>query len=362
MPRKRKVILKIIEEASAAQTPVLDLSNCDLRDLIEQICRMNWLTGLNLAHCHLDVLPDEFGNLINLTRLDLSENQIKMLPESFVNLTALQSLTLTHAGYGFMLSVPLEQFVDQIPEVVWEDKPPSVSETAYIAFPENGHPNLWLEWLKNALKLYGAAFNMEERGGGGYDVRTRADKEIGKIFGHLDELKEIFPEFYDDFEKRRFYDSNRESEKTIEGNPFRLPTAEDDEWIIKFSRSRENLPPLHLIDEIVHGRQIWAINTETCRKSKVFLSGYGGVTVSNMFYAEAEYYFSDCEATLLQAGDKRFYVRVEEDGWGGTNNKWFVSENGGTVWHSQPNLTFQWLENNHRRWRELSYLARRKQN
>ena len=362
MPRKRKEIIKVIEQANAAQTPVLDLSNCDLRDLPAQICQMNWLTELNLAHCHIDVLPDEFGNLVNLTQLDLSENQLETLPGSFINLTALQSLNLTRAGYEFRLSVPVEQFVNQIPEVIWENKPPSVSEAAYIAFPESGHPNLWLEWIKDALKLYNDAFNMEERGGNGKESRTRADKEIGKIFEQLYEMKEILPEFYDDFQEHRFYASNCESEKTIKGNPFRLPTTEDDKWIIKFSLSRDDLPPLHLIDEISQGRQIWAINTETCQKSDVYLSSYGSVTVWNTPYAADDYYFSDCEATLLQAGDQRFYVRVEEDGWGGTNNKWFVSEDGGAVWHSQPSLTYEWLEKNFHRWRKLSYLSRRKQN
>ena len=361
MPRKRKEIVKIIADANASQTPVLDLSNCDLRDFPAQVCQMSWLTELDLSHCHLDVLPDEFENMVKLKRLNLSENQLETLPESFINLTALQSLNLTRAGYEFRLSVPVEHFVNQIPEVIWENKPPPVSEIAYIAFPENGHPNLWLEWIKDALKLYNDAFNMEERGGNGKYPRTRADKEIGKIFEQLYEMKEIFPEFYADFKEHRFYASNRESEKTIEGNPFRLPMAEDDKWIINFLLSREDLPPLYLIDEISQGRQIWAINTETCQKSEVFLSDYGGVTVSNTPYAEDDYYFSDCEATLLQAGDQRFYVRVEEDGWGGTNRKWFVSEDGGKVWHSQPNLTHEWLEKNHRRWRELSYLARRKQ-
>ncbi len=329
---------------------------------MKQVCQMKWLTELNLAHCHIDILPGEFGNLINLTKLNLSENQLSGLPESFINLTRLQFLNLTRAGYEFRLSAPLEQFVNQISEVIWEDKPPPVSVAAYIAFSDSDSPNLWLEWIKDALKLYNDAFNMEERGGNGKESRARADQEIGGIFAQFYEMKEIFPEFYDDFKERRFYESNRESEKTIEGNPFRLPTRDDDEWLVNFSISRDDLPPLHLIDEISRGRRIFAINTETRQKSEVFWGGYGGVTVSNTPYEADDYYFADCEATLLQAGEERFYVRIEEDGWGGTNNKWFVSEDGGAVWHNQPNLTFQWLENNYRRWRELSYLARRKKN
>src|SRR5579862_9640681 len=104
MPRRRKEIIRIIEQAKAGQTPVLDLSNCNAGEFIEEICRMNWLVELKLSHCHLNTLPETIGNLTRLTRLVLAENQLSTLPDSITRLTALQHLDLNMAGYEFKVS------------------------------------------------------------------------------------------------------------------------------------------------------------------------------------------------------------------------------------------------------------------
>ncbi|KAG5564671.1 hypothetical protein RHGRI_000752 [Rhododendron griersonianum] len=53
------------------------------------------LTKLNMRDCHLSYLPEEIGNLISLQTLDLAKNNLSILPDGICNLTCLKSLRLT---------------------------------------------------------------------------------------------------------------------------------------------------------------------------------------------------------------------------------------------------------------------------
>ena len=125
MPRKRKEIIALLEQAAARRPSALDLSKCNLGDLLAEVCRMDWLRELNLAHCHLARLPEEIGNLTRLVRLGLAENQLATLPDSIIRLTALRQLDLTRAGYEFSVSEAVKAWLKTVPEVTWTDgKPP----------------------------------------------------------------------------------------------------------------------------------------------------------------------------------------------------------------------------------------------
>ncbi|XP_058185054.1 disease resistance protein RPV1-like [Rhododendron vialii] len=52
------------------------------------------LMELNLKDCHLSYIPEEIGNLISLRTLDLTQNNLCTLPESICNLTCLKRLRL----------------------------------------------------------------------------------------------------------------------------------------------------------------------------------------------------------------------------------------------------------------------------
>ncbi|KAF7152877.1 hypothetical protein RHSIM_Rhsim01G0096700 [Rhododendron simsii] len=54
----------------------------------------NCLTELNLIDCHLSYLPDEIGNLISLRNLDLAQNNLSTLPSGIGRLISLEILNL----------------------------------------------------------------------------------------------------------------------------------------------------------------------------------------------------------------------------------------------------------------------------
>lgn len=350
MPRKRKQIVQLLQQTVALRTPVLDLSNGTVDDLLEQVCQMNWLTDLNLSHSHIHHLPDSVGNLITLTRLDLSENQLVTLPESFTQLTALAYLNLSHAGNEFSLSPTLTDWLKGISEVVWTTDPPVVLPPDAYVYWSPDHPNRWLERIQDALKLYGDAFNMEERGYDGTDSRTKADTDIQQVFDQVAELGQLFSEFYEDFRQHRFYYSSSESEKMIKNNPFRLPTKADEAWLA--TATATDVLPAHLQGKPWEStRTIEVINTQTGQPSAVCAYEFGEISAVNR---------ADCEAQLFQAGPERLYVRTTRYSEGDiADNEWFDSENGGQFWQKQPQLTYTWLATNCHNWRDLGSLDQR---
>ena len=361
MPRKRKQIRQLLQQTVALRTPALDLSNATANDLLEEVCKMNWLTELNLSHGHISLLPDSIGNLTALTRLDLSENQLTTLPESVSKLTKLVYLNLSHAGYEFTTSTTLADWLKQIPEVVWPiDPAPVLTPQQYIYWGPD-HPNKWLEWIRQALKLYSDAFNMEERGIDGTDSRRKADADIQQIFTQVAELEQLLPQFYDDLKNHRFYYSSCESEKMITGNPFRLPTKADEEWLTNVNPS--DLLPVQLRDELRNNgyrRFILTLNTATGLQAEVLSCEFGRFIVSHQPYEQDVIYQADCEAQLYQAGPERLCVRATLYGESEIPGiKWFCSENGGHSWQEQASLTYDWLNKNRHSWCELGTLSKR---
>ncbi|KAG5564735.1 hypothetical protein RHGRI_000812 [Rhododendron griersonianum] len=70
---------KAVDSIGLSRTPVL-ASSC--------------LKELNLDDCHLSYLPEEIGNLISLQTLNLAKNNLSTLPDGICNLTCLKQLYL----------------------------------------------------------------------------------------------------------------------------------------------------------------------------------------------------------------------------------------------------------------------------
>jgi internalin A len=67
-----------------------------IKDHLLVLCNsLRWIKKLELYNCNLESLPDEISNLKLLTLLDLSHNKLQNLPISFYKLSGLQSLYLS---------------------------------------------------------------------------------------------------------------------------------------------------------------------------------------------------------------------------------------------------------------------------
>ncbi|KAF7153168.1 hypothetical protein RHSIM_Rhsim01G0104100 [Rhododendron simsii] len=62
------------------------------------------LKELNLKDCHLSYLPDEIGNLISLRTLDLAQNNLNTLPDGICNLTCLKRFRLDNNNVSHLPS------------------------------------------------------------------------------------------------------------------------------------------------------------------------------------------------------------------------------------------------------------------
>ena len=98
---------ELIEQAAREEWEELDLSGCDLKELLPTIGKVISLKKLILGQPHnklnvpktlfrnqLVSLPEEICKLTNLQHLDLSNNKISTFPEAITNLTNLQYLDL----------------------------------------------------------------------------------------------------------------------------------------------------------------------------------------------------------------------------------------------------------------------------
>ena len=356
MPRKRKALIALLAQAAIDRPPALDLSGGQVGELLDEVCRMDWLTELNLTRCHLSRLPEEIGNLTRLVRLRLSENQLATLPDTITRLTALRQLDLTLAGHELSASETVKQWMKNVPEVLWTDGKPPRWDVLRPAWPVPRHPNGWLERLRSALRLYDAALEMEDRGFGSNGKRAEADAVIGEIFGQVAELARVLPELYRDFQARRFHSTSCESEKSLDGNPFRLPTKADDDWREEHPQPR---PHLFLTAEVVGERRcVLTVHRPSGEKTDVASREHGWLHVGNQPYAPDETYWADCAAWLYQAGRERFYLRIETYGFGATPGvEWLGSDDGGVTWAEQAGLTYGWMNENRANWFELDRLA-----
>jgi len=88
-----EIILRIKE---AKRSNVLDLSQCRITELLEEIGTLNSLKTLYLNDNLLTSLPEDIGKLTNLEELDLSHNQFTSLPQGIGKLTNLTGLYLRH--------------------------------------------------------------------------------------------------------------------------------------------------------------------------------------------------------------------------------------------------------------------------
>lgn len=95
-----EIILRLKE---AKRSNVLDLSQCRITELLEEIGTLNSLKTLYLNDNLLTSLPEDIGKLTNLEELDLSDNQLTSLPEGIEKLTNLTGLYLRH---NQLISIP----------------------------------------------------------------------------------------------------------------------------------------------------------------------------------------------------------------------------------------------------------------
>ena len=78
----------------AAGSGKLDLSDCDLDFVPNEVFEIEDLIELSLAGNNLTALPDSFGKLTSLEKLQLSGNRLKSLPDSLCELESLEGLWL----------------------------------------------------------------------------------------------------------------------------------------------------------------------------------------------------------------------------------------------------------------------------
>ncbi|KAL4594467.1 hypothetical protein ACB092_12G023200 [Castanea dentata] len=62
--------------------------------LLPSLLGMRSLKRLDLSNCNLQIIPNDIGNLSSITQLNLSENHFSCLPESMVQLSKLESIYL----------------------------------------------------------------------------------------------------------------------------------------------------------------------------------------------------------------------------------------------------------------------------
>ena len=78
----------------AQSTGRLDLSECNLASIPQEVFEISGLEDLSLAGNEINFLPPEIGKLTSLRRLQLSGNQLRTLPEELGELQALEGLWL----------------------------------------------------------------------------------------------------------------------------------------------------------------------------------------------------------------------------------------------------------------------------
>ena len=73
----------------------INLDNCDLLQIPQEIVNFKKLEGLSLSYNNLSNLNFNFNKLESLKRLILNDNRVERLPESFFNLNMLEELQIS---------------------------------------------------------------------------------------------------------------------------------------------------------------------------------------------------------------------------------------------------------------------------
>ncbi|KAI8571172.1 hypothetical protein RHMOL_Rhmol01G0097900 [Rhododendron molle] len=111
-----KMIIEDVREkgTEAVKGLILNATNVQVNTKpFEKMDRLCCLKELNLKDCHLSYLPDEIGNLISLRTLDLAQNNLNTLPDGICDLTCLKRLRLddnnvSHLPSGIGMLTSLE--------------------------------------------------------------------------------------------------------------------------------------------------------------------------------------------------------------------------------------------------------------
>jgi internalin A len=96
-------VLAKIREAERTKATELDLSNSGLKEIPEELSRLQNLTSLYLSRNQLTEIPEHLSRLQNLTTLYLLGNQLTEIPE---HLSQLQNLTLLGLSNNQLTEIP----------------------------------------------------------------------------------------------------------------------------------------------------------------------------------------------------------------------------------------------------------------
>ena len=95
-------VLKKIRENQQNQRTKLDLSNCNLDYIPDEVFNLTHLQTLDLSSNKLTRIPSAIASLTNLTKLDLTNNQLEKVPSAITNLTTLTVLSLRNNQINYI--------------------------------------------------------------------------------------------------------------------------------------------------------------------------------------------------------------------------------------------------------------------
>lgn len=110
----KELASKRIAEALKSKSDSVDLSNCRMNALPEQLFRMTKIKHLNLSNNSLSVLPAEISRLSTLETLDISDNSIDELPLELTEIKGLKTFEYNNNPLSALPNGLASQGVDNI--------------------------------------------------------------------------------------------------------------------------------------------------------------------------------------------------------------------------------------------------------
>jgi leucine-rich repeat protein SHOC2 len=110
----KELASKRIAEAVKSKSSSVDLSNCQMDTLPEQLFKMTKIKHLNLANNNLSDLPAKISQLSALETLDISDNSIDELPLELVSVKNLKKFNYTNNPLSTLPNGLVSQGVDNI--------------------------------------------------------------------------------------------------------------------------------------------------------------------------------------------------------------------------------------------------------
>lgn len=156
--KSRAEVLTAIEKVAQAKTGLLQLRNCGLSELPEEIRELTFLNKLDVSNNTIRELPEWLGELTSLQEIDLHSNNLVKIPASISQLLNLRRLDLWEN--------PLEELSDglfqltELQHLLFRDNPVAVVDErigSLVNLIELGIAGLKLdrvpEWVRLLSKL-----------------------------------------------------------------------------------------------------------------------------------------------------------------------------------------------------------------